>query len=307
MAGDPRKAVAPIAPETLLDMASDLALVADAWTCSLEQRPDARTGLRVLATESYDVWLLRWPAGSTVSPHHHGESDAAFVVSAGALEETRWRDGSRKVRQLTQGQGATVERGVVHDVGAQVEALSVHVYSPPLAHMAFFDDSAERVVLEKPVDPRNDAVFVGGPSTIAHSGLEKVLQEVREGSPRIEQRDLAAAVDPEALVTYTRPDELPGRVWDESPSTQPRIAALRVEDVIFLDDLRALGIRWIDKLVDPCTSRQDVERLWTLIRMWAANHEDVNDMLQLSAQALAVEREVQKMRDMIRLCENYRR
>jgi hypothetical protein len=102
VARDPRKAVAPITPETLLDMASDLALVADAWACSLDQRPDARTGLRVLATESYDVWLLRWPAGSTVR-HHHGESDAAFVVSAGALEESRWRDGNRMVRRLTPG------------------------------------------------------------------------------------------------------------------------------------------------------------------------------------------------------------
>jgi quercetin dioxygenase-like cupin family protein len=306
VARDPRKAVAPIPPETLLDMASDLALVADAWACSLDQRPDARTGLRVLTTESYDVWLLRWPAGSTVSPHHHGESDAAFVVSAGALEESRWRDGNRMARRLMPGQGATVERGVVHDVGAQEDALSVHVYSPPLVHMAFFDDSAETVVLEKPVDPRNDAVFVGGPSSVAHSGgLEKVLEAVREGSPRSEPRDLTATVDLEALAAYTRPGEPPGRAGDEILSTQPRITALRVEDVIFLDDLRALGIPWIDRLVDPCTSHQDVERVWSLIRMWGGDHEDVKDLLQLSTQAHAVEREVQKMLDMIRLREDY--
>ncbi len=148
MADAPTQAVAPITPETLLDMASGMALVAEAWVDSLERHPDARTGLRILATESYDVWLLRWPAGTAVSPHHHGDSDAAFVVSSGALTETRWLDGRREERPIAPGQGATVERGVVHDVAAPVEALSVHVYAPPLSRMAFFDDQAERVLLE---------------------------------------------------------------------------------------------------------------------------------------------------------------
>ncbi len=393
MAGDSTQAVAPLAPETLLDMASGLALAADAWTCSLERHPDARTGLRILATESYDVWLLRWPAGTAVSPHHHGDSDAAFVVSSGSLEESRWRDGRREVRQLTRGQGATVERGVVHDVRAQCEALSVHVYSPPLARMAFFDDSAGRVVLEEPVDPRHDAVFVGRPSTIGHSGgLERVVEETRRRiSPRIEPSDLAAAVDLGALVVDIRPAELRGRdgdlegalvidrnvlewrldpcgshriqeasnpdrpvivvceegyasslaavsllnlgrrnvtdlkggyqAWrrftrqqqvagagaDEGPSTHREVSALRVEDLIFVDDLRALGIPWVDRLVDSCTSREDVERVWSLLHMWGPDREEIEDMLQPSAPVSQVEREVQKTLDLIRLCENYRR
>jgi hypothetical protein len=82
---------------------------------------------------------------------------------------------------------------------------------------------------------------------------------------------------------------------------------MRVEDVIFLDDLRALAIPWIDRLVDPCTSREDVERVWTLIRMWGPDHADAEDLLQLSAQLPHLEQEVEKMLGMIRLCENYRR
>ena len=191
-------------------MASGLALVAEAWVDSLERHPNARTGLRILATESYDVWLLRWPAGTAVSPHHHGESDAAFVVSSGALKETRWLDGRREERPIAPGQGATVERGVVHDVGAPVEALSVHVYAPPLSRMAFFDDQAEKVLLEAPVDQSDDSVIVGGCSIIENSGrLETMLEEARERiSPRIEPRDLAAAIDGGALVVDLRPAEL---------------------------------------------------------------------------------------------------
>jgi rhodanese-related sulfurtransferase/mannose-6-phosphate isomerase-like protein (cupin superfamily) len=199
-----------MSPETLLEMASGLAVVAEAGTFSLERHPDARTGLRVLATESYDVWVLRWSAGTAVSPHHHGDSDAAFVVSSGALKETRWLDGRREERRLTRRQGVTVERGVVHDVEADVEALSVHVYSPPLARMAFFDDRAEKVLLEEPVRSSHDVVIVGGSPIVAHSGgLETILEKARERiSPRIEARDLAAAVDLGALVVDTRPADL---------------------------------------------------------------------------------------------------
>ena len=80
--------------------------------------------------------------------------------------------------------------------------------------------------------------------------------------------------------------------------------ALRVEDVMFLDDLRALGIPWIDRLVGPCSSREEVETVWTLLRMWGPEHEDVKDMHELTAQLPHLEQEVEKMQGMIRLCEN---
>jgi rhodanese-related sulfurtransferase/mannose-6-phosphate isomerase-like protein (cupin superfamily) len=210
MASDPTQAGAPMTPGTLLDVASGLALAAEAWTSSLERHRDARTGRRILATERYDVWLLQWPVGTAVSPHHHGDSDAAFAVSSGALKEIRWLDGRPEERLLTRGQCASVERGVVHDVRAEAEALSVHVYSPPLARMAFFDDQAENVVFEEPVDPSDDAVVVSGSSTIGRSGgVDTVLDRARERiSPRVEPRDLAAAMDLGALVVDTRPVDL---------------------------------------------------------------------------------------------------
>ena len=386
VAHDQTPTVAPISPETLLDMASGMALVAEAWVDSLEKHPDARTGLRILATEHYDVWLLRWPAGTAVNPHHHGDSDAAFVVSSGALKETRWLDGRREERPIAPGHGVTVERGVVHDVAAPVEALSVHVYAPPLSRMAFFDDRAERVVLEAPVDQRDDAVIVGGSSIIERpGGVEAMLAKARARiSPRIEPRDLAAAIESGALVVDTRPadlrqrdGELDGAVviernvleWRLDPSGSHRIqqaadpdrpvivvcdegyasslaaaslldlgrcnatdlvggyqawrrftqrqatvspprgpassTALRVEDVMFLDDLRALGLPWVDRLVGPCASREEVERAWTLIRMWGPEHEDVKDMRELAAQLPHLEQGVERMLGLIRLCENY--
>ncbi len=209
MTRESAQAIAPIAAETLLEIASGLALAADAWTHSPERHRDARTGQRILATEGYDVWVLRWPAGTSVSPHHHGDSDAAFVVSSGTLEETRWRDGRREVRQLTRGQGATVERGVVHDVAAHFEALSVHVYSPPLGRMTYFDDLAERVVLEEPVDPRHAAVFGGGaPQLGILVGSEKSSKKTGSGSARGSNREILLRqwISEHSWSTYVQPN-----------------------------------------------------------------------------------------------------
>ena len=60
-----------------------------------------------------------------------------------------------------------------------------------------------------------------------------------------------------------------------SPAGGPTTAVtMRVEDLMFLDDLRALGIVWIDRLVGRCTSHADVERVRTLLRMWGPDCED---------------------------------
>jgi hypothetical protein len=82
--------------------------------------------------------------------------------------------------------------------------------------------------------------------------------------------------------------------------------SLRVEDLLFLNDFRALGVPWIDKLIDHCTSTDDVERVWTLIRSWGPDYEDAEDVLHLSAQMPRLGHEALKILRMIRICENYR-
>ena len=91
-----------------------------------------------------------------------------------------------------------------------------------------------------------------------------------------------------------------------APATEPRTAtSLRVEDLMFLDDLRALGIAWIDRLAGSCTSRTDVKRVWTLIRMWGPDLEDAKDILSLSGQLPRLEHDVEKTLSLVQLCENY--
>jgi predicted metal-dependent enzyme (double-stranded beta helix superfamily) len=136
----------------LVDMASELARNADAWQEHLVLDPAARTYVRLLATDEYDAWLLSWPPGASVTPHDHGDSVGAFALVHGGLVEHRWRGLLRWSRIVTTGQVVTMPKGTVHEVKAgSKRSLSLHVYSPPLATMAFYDE-ARRVVARTPVE-----------------------------------------------------------------------------------------------------------------------------------------------------------
>jgi quercetin dioxygenase-like cupin family protein len=130
--------------------------------------PTQRTGIRILSTPEHDVWLLRWPKGTRVQPHDHGGSVGAFSVVHGALLELRWQATGTVSRRVHAGETVTVDRGVVHDVvGGTDGALSVHVYSPPLSGMGFYDDEeATRLVkFEVVADDRLGADDCNGAGT----------------------------------------------------------------------------------------------------------------------------------------------
>ena len=123
-AGSPATPVGPLPAKTLADMAAGLARTADAWADRLTEDPVYRTGLLLLASENFDAWLLRWPSGTRVAPHDHGDSTAAFTVVTGELLEIRWARGRRRSRVVSPERVITVERGVVHDVVAPTRTLA---------------------------------------------------------------------------------------------------------------------------------------------------------------------------------------
>ena len=96
---------------------------------------------QVLVTDTYDVWVIGWPPGTSVGLHDHDDAGAAVCVVAGELSEIRPDRPGSPVWRLRAGQSVTVEPGVVHDVANQsgAWATSVHVYSPPLRTMNFVE------------------------------------------------------------------------------------------------------------------------------------------------------------------------
>lgn len=109
--------------------------------------------MRLVAKNDYDVWLLRWPPGTRVSPHDHGGSAGAFAVISGKLMELRWNDSIPQSHIIGRGDTVTIEHGIVHDVVAvSGPSYSLHVYSPPLREMSFYDDSGFEVIRQVAVE-----------------------------------------------------------------------------------------------------------------------------------------------------------
>ena len=114
-----------------------------------------RRWVRLLATRSYDAWLIGWPSGTGLDLHDHGESRAALCIVRGELNEQHLhRAGKNRVvtRRLVAGDAVAFDSAHVHAVHNvnDTEALSVHVYSPPLSTMTFFEQGVASELL--PVD-----------------------------------------------------------------------------------------------------------------------------------------------------------
>ena len=103
---------------------------------------DCRRWALIASTDAYSAWVIAWPGGTGLGLHDHDGSAAAIRVVTGRLREryvagdeltTRWLDAG--TRQLLVGD----HRHEMINVGS-VEAISVHVYSPPLRDTTFRDD-----------------------------------------------------------------------------------------------------------------------------------------------------------------------
>jgi hypothetical protein len=132
----------------LADIAAGLAS-----TARLDSLPATAGGsrryARLLETPRYDAWLIAWSPSSLLELHDHGGSIGAISVAMGELFET-YTDLDRRhplrSRMITANGAIAISATRVHEVWNPwpSEALSVHVYSPPLAAMTFFDDHPKR-------------------------------------------------------------------------------------------------------------------------------------------------------------------
>jgi len=118
-------------------------LVADApwlWQDRVRHDPGGRHPIRLLGSDRYEAWVIGWNPGQSVELHDHGESLGALVVTEGELVEVTGRARPRR-SVLAPGAARVMGPGHVHDVlnlGPE-PATSVHVYSPPLRTMTFYD------------------------------------------------------------------------------------------------------------------------------------------------------------------------
>ena len=136
----------PVGADVLEAIAAGLAAVTVPWELRDAEMgddgvPTERQYYRVLATPAYEAWVICWPSGGSLDLHDHGGSSGAFSIVSGELDEAAIEDCATIVRR--HGPGSTTGFGASHihavaNRGAAM-ATSVHVYSPPLGSMAYYE------------------------------------------------------------------------------------------------------------------------------------------------------------------------
>jgi len=139
---------APADLRRLLSIAYDLSSWAAKWPGVSD--PAERCWQTIARTDELEAMVIAWPVGGSIELHDHGPSSGAVVVAAGQLTESFLAPGAGMLatRTVVEQDGIVFGRGHVHDVSnvGPHPAISVHVYSPALTSMAFFDLSEGTLV-----------------------------------------------------------------------------------------------------------------------------------------------------------------
>jgi predicted metal-dependent enzyme (double-stranded beta helix superfamily) len=132
-----------LSSDALLSIADELASAVVGVELTI--RPGDRRGfVRLTLTRSHEAWLISWMPTSGLGMHDHGGSAGAIAIASGTLAESYVDRGQRERmlrRRLHAGATVEVPANRIHEVRnpGPERALSVHVYSPPLAAMTFYD------------------------------------------------------------------------------------------------------------------------------------------------------------------------
>ena len=135
-----------LAPATLLGVVRELAQERTLWRVLVQHRAEERWFLRLSAHDGFDTWLIGWDSHQGVDLHDHGGSAGAFFVVDGELLETstrRARSDEYEEQRIAAGTARAFGPGHVHRVvnPSAAVATSVHVYSPPLVSMDFYESA----------------------------------------------------------------------------------------------------------------------------------------------------------------------
>jgi hypothetical protein len=136
--------------DALAAIVTGLACAESLWRPHVAHDPHERVRRRLLATPSYEVWLLGWAPHQSVGLHDHGDANGAFVVVDGELVETSVTAGALHDAVRREGDFGRIRAGAVHDVAnrSRRNATSIHVYSEPLSAMGFYGRHGELVRVE---------------------------------------------------------------------------------------------------------------------------------------------------------------
>jgi len=213
-----------LAGPELAELAGHVAATPEAWEHRVRHDPQRRFYERLVATDTYDAWLIGWSPGHAIPAHDHGASAGAIALTHGRLTETTWpgATGTPRTRVLQAGEDPRVFGPAhVHAVANlhREPATSIHLYSPPLSVMRWLGDG-ERTARDQPVIDRDSH----------RRSVDRLLADARARLERVGPADAALAAHDGALLVDIRPDanrrvegSLPGAVVVERNELEWRL------------------------------------------------------------------------------------
>ena len=154
-----------LGPVDLLAVAQGFARSATSWPGMDD--PSERCWRTIAATDLFEAWVVAWPVGGNIELHDHGGSGGAVVIVSGTLVEMSVRpdDGELNATSMSIHTGGHMVFGPehVHDLvnHGPGPALSVHVYSPALHAMTFFDWSDRHRLVAVRTEEYSEGLLVG--------------------------------------------------------------------------------------------------------------------------------------------------
>ena len=148
------------AADHAIELSADLAMQ---WACTpalwqpLVRHVDgARWYAPLFDNGQASAWIITWAPGTTLELHDHGDATGTFVVLQGALTERYTdrdpddRDGALDAlahRTLAAGSVTSFGPEHIHELrnNGSVPVVSLHVYTPSLDGMRFYDPAAAAV------------------------------------------------------------------------------------------------------------------------------------------------------------------
>lgn len=133
-------AASPLSAGALAVMAAGLA--ADPATAA--PAGEGRRWQRLVATDAYEAWVIAWPHGTGLALHDHAGSAAGAAMVTGRLRERYLAGATLHTRWWSAGDALALPADHAHEVLSLdgTEAVSVHVYSPPLGEVRFRAEQA---------------------------------------------------------------------------------------------------------------------------------------------------------------------
>jgi rhodanese-related sulfurtransferase len=218
-----------LAPHVLEDIAVGIATAEPLWRSVAHHDAADRRPVRLLATDRYEVWVIGWTAGQGVALHGHGASAGVLTVTQGTLVESASLRSGLVRTEVAAGRSRPLPVGIVHEITnpGPENATSIHVYSPPLSVMHWYDPAtlersgSEAVVAEPPALPATAASLLlrdharADPLTV-----DELVLSARASLPdRATPDSIDAVIERGGLVVDIRPEhqrardgDLPGAV-----------------------------------------------------------------------------------------------